>query len=301
MTLQEQINSINCSGKGVKGTGLAGCRIDRKRVTALGLLQKGFILTQLIDKDYMDELIQDGTLIMLQGVVTFEDATADDNIVTRAGSGIKSVAGKNPYEYVATFDNGVNFHKALTSLSGYENYDMILFDVDNTMWLTQTKLGHPKGFTLGMFENGKYMGANGTDLASQTVTFQLIERYEIDELMSWVASDKLDFSYSELKGVNETVVTVSPIAPAATTINVSVYLLDKTHPVEGLLPADFSVTKNGVAIVPSGVAYNATTKKYALTVPATASAEVYAVALKDTIKTLAGVFYKSNTYSVVVA
>ena len=54
MTLQEQINSINCSGNGVKGTGLAGCRIDRKRVTALGLLQKGFILTQLIDKDYMD-------------------------------------------------------------------------------------------------------------------------------------------------------------------------------------------------------------------------------------------------------
>jgi len=74
MTLQEQINSINCSGNGVKGTGLAGCRIDRKRVTAFGLLQKGFILTQLIDKDYMDELIQDGTLIMLQGVVTFENS-----------------------------------------------------------------------------------------------------------------------------------------------------------------------------------------------------------------------------------
>jgi hypothetical protein len=301
MTLQEQINSINCSGNGVKGTGLAGCRIDRKRVTALGLLQKGFILTQLIDKDYMDELIQDGTLIMLQGVVTFADATAEDNIVTREGSGIKSVAGKNPYEYTATFDNGVNFHKALTSLSGYENYDMILFDVDNTMWLTQTKSGQPKGFTMGMFENGKYMGANGTDLASQTVTFQLIERYEIDELMSWVASDKLDFSYSELKGVNETVVTVSPIAPAATTINASVFLLDKTHPVEGLLPADFLVTKNGVLVVVSTAPYNATTKKYALTVPATASAEVYTVALKDTIKTLAGVFYKSNTDSVVVS
>ena len=300
MTLQEQINSINCSGNGVKGTGLAGCRIDRKRVTALGLLQKGFILTQLIDKDYMDELIQDGTLIMLQGVVTFADATADDNIVTREGSGIKSVAGKNPYEYTATFDNGVNFHKALTSLSGYENYDMILFDVDNTMWLTQTKSGQPKGFTMGMFENGKYMGANGTELASQTVTFQLIERYEIDELMSWVASDKLDFSYSELKGVNETFVTVSPIAPLATTINASVYLLDKTHPVEGLLPADFLVTKNGDAVVVSTAPYNATTKKYALTVPATAAAEVYTVALKDTIKTLAGVFYKSNTDSVVV-
>jgi len=178
---------------------------------------------------------------------------------------------------------------------------MILFDVDNTMWLTQTKSGQPKGFAMGMFENGKYMGANGTDLASQTVTFQLIERYEIDELMSWVASDKLDFSYSELKGVNETVVTVSPIAPASTTISVSVYLLDKTHPVEGLLVSDFAVSKNNTPLVPSAVAYNATTKTYSLTVPATASAEVYTVTLKDTIKTLAGVFYKSNTDSVVVA
>ena len=301
MTLQEQINSINCSGNGVKGTGLAGCRIDMKLIKALGLVQKGYIFNQVIDKDYMEELIKDGILIMLQGVVTFEDATADDNIVTRAGTGIKAVAGKNPYEKVATFDNGINFHTALTTLSGYEDYDIVLWDIDNTMWFTQTKSGQPKGFTLGMFENGKYMNANGTDLASQSVVFQMIERYEIDQLISWVTNDSLDFYYTELKGVNETVVTVSPIAPASTTIKASVFLLDKTHPVEGLLPADFLVTKNGVAVVISTAPYNATTKKYALTVPATAAAEVYTVALKDTIKTLAGVFYKSNTDSVVVA
>ena len=237
---------------------------------------------------------------MLQGVVTFEDATADDNIVTRAGTGIKAVAGKNPYEKVATFDNGLNFHTALTTLSGYEDYDIVLWDIDNTMWFTQTKSGQPKGFTLGMFENGKYMNANGTDLASQSVVFQMIERYEIDQLITWITNDKLDHYYTELKGVNETVLTVSPIAPSATTINASVFLLDKTHPVEGLLVSDFAVTKNNTPVVPSGVTYNATTKKYALTVPATVAGEVYTVSLKDTIKTLAGVFYKSNTDSVVV-
>ncbi len=301
MTLQEQINSINCSGNGVKGTGLAGCRIDMKLIRALGLVQKGYIFNQVIDKDYMEVLIKDGILIMLQGVVTFEDATADDNIVTRAGTGIKSVAGKNPYEKVATFDNGINFHTALTTLSGYEDYDIVLWDIDNTMWFTQTKSGQPKGFTLGMFENGKYMNANGTDLASQSVVFQMIERYEIDQLITWITNDKLDHYYTELKGVNETVVTVSPIASLATTINASVFLLDKTHPVEGLLVSDFAVSKNNTPLVPSAVAYNAATKTYSLTVPATASAEVYTVALKDTIKTLAGVFYKSNTDSVVVA
>ena len=41
MTLQEQINSINSSENGVKGTGLAGCRIDMKLIRALGLVKKG--------------------------------------------------------------------------------------------------------------------------------------------------------------------------------------------------------------------------------------------------------------------
>jgi len=86
MSLQTQINAIDCGSKGNLGTGLAGCRIDRKRVTALGLLQKGFKFSEEITKDYMRTLQQEGKLIILQGVVSFEDATADDNIITRAGS-----------------------------------------------------------------------------------------------------------------------------------------------------------------------------------------------------------------------
>lgn len=300
MAIDTNINTVNCGANGVLGTGLAGCRIDRKRVTALGLLQKGYVLDQEINKDYLRSLQEAGTLIMLQGVVSFEDATADDNIITRAGSGIKVVAGKNPYEHTVTFDNGINFHKALTSLSGYGDYDLILFDVDNSMFFTVTKSGNPKGFTLGMFENGKYMGANGTDASSQTITLQLIERAEIDERMSWKTSEFLDFSYGELTGVNEVLVTVDPIVTASLAIVVSAFLLDKTHPVEGLLVGDFSILRNGVAIVPSAVAYSAVTKKYTLTVSANTTADIVEVSLNDIVLTLADVLYKSNTATVVV-
>lgn len=300
MSLETQINKINFGANGVLGTGLAGSRIDRKRVTTLGLVQNGFVFAEEITKEYMRELQQDGALIMLQGVVSFEDSTADDNIITRAGSGIKVVAGKNPYEHTITFDNGVNFHKALTSLSGYGNYDLILFDVDNSMWFTVTKSGSPKGFTLGMFENGKYMGANGTDASSQTITLQLIDRSEIDERMAWIESNELDFSYGELTGVNEVLVTVDPIVTASTSIVVSAFLLDKTHPVLGLLVGDFSVVRNGAAVVPSAVAYNSTTKKYTLTVTANTTADIVTVAIDGIILTLADVLYKSNTATVVV-
>ena len=300
MSLETQINTINCGANGVLGTGLAGCRIDRKRVTALGLVQKGFVFASEITKTYMRTLQEDGTLIMLQGVVSFEDSTADDNIITRAGSGIKVVAGKNPYEHTVTFDNGINFHKALTSLSGYGNYDLILFDVDNSMFFTVTKSGAPKGFTLGMFENGKYMGANGTDASSQSILLQLIERAEIDERMSWIESSELDFSYGELTGVNEVLVTVDPLATLSTTILVSAFLLDKTHPVEGLLVGDFSVIRNGIAVVPSAAVYSATTKKYTLTVTANTTADIVEVSLAGIVLTLADVLYKSNTSTVIV-
>lgn len=300
MSLETQINTINCGANGVLGTGLAGCRIDRKRVTALGLVQKGFVFAEEITKAYMQSLQVDGTLIMLQGVVSFEDSTADDNIITRAGSGIKVVAGKNPYEHTVTFDNGVNFHKALTSLSGYGNYDLVLFDVDNSMFFTATKSGSPKGFTLGMFENGKYMGANGTDASSQSILLQLIDRAEIDERMSWIESNELDFSYGELTGVNEVIITPNPIV-AGTSIVVSAFLLDKTHPVEGLLFGDFAVTKNGVANNPTVAVYNTTTKKYTLTVGAMVATDIVEVSLNGIVLTLADVLYKSNTASVIVA
>ena len=72
MSLETQINAVICGANGVLGTGLAGCRIDRKRVTALGLLTKGFKFTQEIDKDYLRTLQVSGDLIMLQGVVSFD-------------------------------------------------------------------------------------------------------------------------------------------------------------------------------------------------------------------------------------
>jgi len=300
MTLEEQINKVDCSGAGVLGTGLAGCKTDRKRVTALGLLKKGFVFAEEITKAYLRELQQDGTLIMLQGVVAFADNTAEDNITTREGSGIKVVAGKNPYEYMATFDNGINFHKALTSLSSYEAYDLILFDVDNTLFGTTPKTGGLKGLTLGMFENGKYMGSNGTDAASQTVAFQCINRIEWDLYAGWITNDSLDFVYTELTGINEVLVTVAPIVTASTTIVLSAFLLDKTHPVEGLLVGDFAVTRNGALLVPSAVAYSSTTKKYTLTVTANTTADIITISLDGTILTPLDVLYKSNTATVVV-
>lgn len=300
MSLQTQINTVDCSASGVKGTGLAGCKVDRKLVTAIGLLEKGTKFTEEITKEYLRTLQTEGKLIMLQDVVSFTDNTADDNIITRAGSGIKVVAGKNPYEYAVEFDNGINFHQALTSLSGYKAYDLILFDVDYTMFFTLTKSGEAKGFTLGMFENGKYMGSNGSDASSQIVTLQLTERMEVDERMSWITTNKLDFSSSELTGVNQVNLKANPIV-AGTSIVVSAMLLDGTHAVEGLLFGDFKVTKNGALSSPTVAVYDANTKKYTLTVPAMVATDIITVSINGIVLIAGSDLFQSNTDTLVVS
>lgn len=295
----ELLNRVNCGASGVLGTGLAGCKFDIDRVIAIGLLTKGYKFTQDPTKEYMRELQVAGTLIMLQGIVSFTDATADDNIVTRDGSGIKVVAGKNPYEKTAMFDNGVNFHKALTSVSGYEQYDIVLFDVNGSMVVTVAKDGTPKGFTLGMFENQKYGFANGADSNSQTVLFQMINRAEFDSNAGWYTTSELDFYPDELTGINEVLVTVAPIVTDSTSIVVDAYLLDKTHSVDGLLTTDFELTRNGTVLAQT-VVQSPTTKKYTFTVTANTTADIVTVRLKNTILTPLDVLYKSNTATVVV-
>lgn len=300
MSLLTQVNKINCGANGTIGAGNAGCRIDWERTTTIGVIkQRGYKFTEEISLDYIRQLEQEGIVEILQGVVTFVDQTADDTIITRDGSGVKKVAGKMPYEKVATFDNGVNFHKAITTLSSYDSYDLFFMDVNNTIWFTSTKAGEFKGITAGMFEAGKYMSGNGTEAASQTITFQLINRYEIDQLLSWVTNDNLDFTYDDLQGVNEVLITVDPIAAASTTIVVDAYLLDGTHSVDGLLTGDFELTRNGVVLAQT-VVQSPTTKKYTFTVTANTATDVVTARIKNTVLTTLGTLYKSNTATAVV-
>jgi len=293
------LNKVNCGASGILGTGLAGCKFDINRVISVGLLTKGYKFTQDPTKEYMRELQVAGTLIMLQEIVSFADATADDNIVTREGSGIKVVAGKNPYEKIAMFDNGIEFNRALESLSSYNAYDIVHFDVNGSMIVTVGKDGTPKGFTLGMFQNGKYGFANGTDSNSQTVAFQMIKRAEFDENIGYYTTEELDFYPDELTGVNQVTVTVAPIASASTTIVVDAYLADKTHSVDGLLTGDWELTRNGVVLAQT-VTQNPTTKKYVFTVTANTTADIVTARIKNTILTPLDVLYKSNTDTGVV-
>lgn len=308
--LTDIVNSINCGAGEAKGSGLYGCKQDIKRTTTLALIQRGYEFQDgEIDTLAGVQLLQQkGKAIVLQGVVEMADNTADDNVVTRTGSGEKVVAGKNPYEYTATFDNGLHFHKALTSLSGHRQYDIVFYDSKGDLFFTQTKAGGYKGFTLGMFENGKYMMSNGADAASQSVTFQLINRLEFDERVSWITADNLDYNASEdLDGYNDATLKLTAPSNLATTLNFSIFTNAVNHKVaiEGLENTDFLYTVNGVTTAISVLTAGVVAGDYIATVPAVATGEILTLSMFDSVNNAYiintdGTLFKSNIATTVV-
>lgn len=310
MALIDIVNSVMCGAGDVLGTGTKNCKQDIKRVTTIALIERGYTFADGdIDTLAGVRLLQQkGKAIILNGVVEIADNTADDNIITRTGSGEKIVAGKNPYEYTVTFDNGLAYHKALTTLSSYRGYDIIFFDSKGDVFFTQTKAGLYKGFTLGMFENGKYMMSNGADAASQSVSFQMINRLEFDERVSWIVSDNLDYNAQEdLDGYNDVNIVLTAPSDTDTVLDIVVSTLSDNHKVsiDGLDISDFVVTVNGSSVSLDVLDSNGNgVYGVNLTAPLSTS-DVVTISLFDSainsyIVDVDGILYKSNIATTVV-
>jgi len=282
--LLDSLNVVNCDGGDIFGTGQAGCKFDWNRIRTIEVTRVGFKYEGK-SLEYIQQEQQKGNIIILQNIDSFLDATADPNIITREGSGLKYVPGENPYEFNVTFDNGVNFWKALRKLNSNGEYAVALYDTEGNKIFTQTKSGTVRGFNTGMFFTGKYVGKNGATATGQVLTFQIRDFKDMDNQV-WITSDELDYSPDELDGVNDVVITLDPVVVGATSLVFSPLLKDKTHLVEGLLIADFLVTRNNAGtitpITPTAISYNATTKKVTLTVPTTV-AGIYSVKLHDAV------------------
>lgn len=297
MAAIDQLNLVDSSGISAGGTGLAGNKIDRDRIVSIGLLRKGHVFTSTVDKEYIQGLQQSGDLVYLKGVTEMGDKTPDHNYRTATGSGLKSVTGKNPYEYDVTFENGAAFSKALNSLEGNGNFDLVFWDKNDVMWLTQNKAGDIKGFTLGMHAVGNYKGDDGTNGATNMMMLQMKDRNEVDLRQGWIKPD--DFSAEDLDGVNDITFTIAPVAAAATSLVVTALLNDKVSFVSGLTLAKLRVTKNGLDITPTAIASSSSAKTITLTIAAAVAADVFTVETYDSVATseiinLTSVLYNSN-------
>lgn len=298
-TIAEIINLVSAGATSVLGTGTKGFRPSLKKVTTLWLLSSGFKLdkTRVLDEDYVGELQESGDLIVVKGIRAFTDNSEEDQNETLE-DGTMAVTRLGLYSFAINFINGMYFHAALHSLSGFSNYDILMIDRDGSVLGTESSDGSIKGFTVGMLQADKLTFASDTTAAREGLRFQLLDRAELDKEYAFIHHNELDFNPNRVEGINEVLITYPSVpADAATTFAVKAVRKQDRQPVTGLVVTNFLVTKGGATITPTGVAE--VNGVYTFTVDALATNDELAVQLytsagNTNVVTLDQDKYKSN-------
>lgn len=301
--LQAQLNRVNCGAAGVLGTGTANCPFNRKRVIAAIYTQQGFEFEEALSLAYLQELQQKGIAIVLGKVVNFVQQTAEDSINTYDTTGIKSINGKRPYEYMATFDNGLYFHKSLISLESFGAYDVTYVDEALNILFTSTSTS-AKGLTCGQIGVMPYEGASGNSPATNRIWWQELYRSEFDQDATWITAANHDIRAVNLDGVNDAVVTFEVVpSDGDLTVQFSVKTKADVKDVNlgGLLPANIELKVGTTTKTVSGITQDTSTKIYTATFTgALAEDDELTLRLNDSTYTTGiilkgGRLYKSNT------
>jgi len=307
MTLIDQLEVVNCDSADQSGTGTGrkACPFDWDRVEAIELSDVSYRYTEEQTLASVQLAQQKGEVIIIKGIKSFTLSPLDPNISTAEGSGFETVTGEMPYKYTMISDGGVNLWKAYRKFNSKDRYNVKLYDAQGNTVMTETKGGDVKGFGLKMLHTGQYKGREGSNPAEYTTMLQFADLKEMDR-MTWITAENLDYdANSDLDGINDIDITINPVAAAATEIVIKPFLNDKSHILLGTSVTDWRVKKNGVVIVPSGIATDENAKTVTFTVPATAGAEVYTVETYDTVAVsnvvnLLGVLYRGLPATVVV-
>ena len=214
------VNNLSCGANSQLGTGTKFCPQDIENPTVVVFAEKGtkFAPSDDLTLSAVQELQQKGKLIVLSGVVSFTDNTAENTTGTRESTGIKYTTLLNPYDFTFTFDNGLHFHKALTKLEGSKNYDMFIFDIKNDMFGALDRQGNFRGLDC------QYVGVGGYKIGMENAQSLMVQisRTQFDSDVAFVSNENLDFTAEQdLDGYNDIEITLTAPANSATTLAIN--------------------------------------------------------------------------------
>jgi hypothetical protein len=269
-------------------------------------LKKGFVIPATADfnEAYIRGLVQDGTAVPLIDAASFEDISSEDTMSTNA-AGQERLNLKGLPKYKLMFEEGHEFYRQIAKFTSFKSWDFMIGDENGNWMLAKTSDGDYKGFTAGqVVAEMRKTKVQGGDPESKAVTVQFLDRLQWDENYGILHAENLDFTPQEVALVNGANIDFTAVpADAETKLEISVVLnSDETSPVEGLLLADFVLTKDGVTEAITLVA-EVSAGNYELTIAAVAVGEIYALDLFDSINNWHiidsnDVLYRSDTESV---
>jgi hypothetical protein len=304
--INQIVNNLSCGANSQIGTGTKFCPQDIKNPTVVVFAEKGtkFAPAEVFNLATLQEKQQKESLIVLNGVVSFTDNTAENEVGTRESTGIKYGTMLAPYDVTFVYDNGVQFAKSLAKLEGSKNHDMFIFDVKNDMFGALDRQGNFRGLDLQYIGSGPYkMGKEN----SQTLMVQF-SRSQFDNDLAWIANENLDFTAEQdLDGYNDIDILLTAPTNAATTLAIKVNAKsnNKLVALTGLAKEDFLLKVDGANVTITTLTAGVVAGEYTLTVPAFSTGDAVSLQLFDatlnaSIINIDGTMYKSNVATTVV-
>lgn len=286
MSTLKSIAGKNGCGSGTSiATGKKGCQIPFGTPKHAIRLRKGTTIpsTTTFNLAYLLLLIQKGIAVPVMGATGFERLSGEDGVSTTSDNTERlNVLGLPKYKL--TFQEGHEFYRQLSKLTGFKNSDWLIIDDAGNMRIAINSKGDFVGFSAGQVIANQVMEkVEGGDGESKSVTVQFLNRKQWDQDYTIVTQKELDIDWEDIQGANPTNISFKTVpSNGDTTVVVSTVLAsDNSTHVEGAETDDFKATVNGAPVVIAGAVEDAPNKQYTLTIPALATDDVLEVSFHD--------------------
>jgi len=247
------------------------CVVTEGQSTGHIQVPKGWSLDvdQDFDKAYVQSQVLAGNFRIIGGAFGVVSETAEPTTEESPLKQMAVVSRALPI-VTTTIKKGWEFHSSYYTQSGQDLYDVIpIYETGFVKVVLSPDGLSIKGFDAGMYEVYPYQEANGTVSAQTVVKYQLKDNYEVNVLGMFIT----DLDFNPNNGIaNITDVTITGRADVSEN-KVYVKIVWSRNPlvnIEGFASTNLSLSVSGTddPIVGS-LAYNSTTKEYAITPTAT--------------------------------
>ena len=289
-----------------KNLGLPDCILQEGRLTGKILVPKGWsinLLTDVFDKDYVNDQIQLGNFVPILGAVEVTNNTPEATTEEYQG-GVMSVVRNGLPQYTFKYlKGGWKYANALYTYNSQQAFD-VLFTFSTGTIAGATNGTTFSGFDLGMLNSGTYMFTDGNTSASVSTTIQLINETQFNRDVAVLDRSSLDFD------INTDVNPISDIymTGRADVSNAKVYFkanfdINRATPLNGIAIANLRCTIDGVAdtITALSLSYDSVSGEWSFTPTTTlTTSQSVVVQLYDSVNSVACAkigsrFYKGTT------
>lgn len=204
------INVQNCA-KQLLGTGLLDCVIRKGKITSVIKTKPNWKFdpaTETFNLAYVVAQVQKGNFAPFLNTLDTVNNTPE-SYTKEYGDHAIAVVGNGKPQRSLEFDNGIYWHQAAASYSGFRNGGVIEIDANGNVWLQRNVAGTElKGFDTNMFNVPTFTDPVNDETAKTFIMYQIRNEVAWTNQITMISKDTIGADLNEeLKGFNSVTIT----------------------------------------------------------------------------------------------